>query len=322
VGAVVALMSANAYAHVGRIFPGESEERALGAVAVAAVLGGMLGSWIAQRASAFAIARYGWRFEIVRDNLMIGMAAVILALVPVAIALSRRMRAPEAATEGPVERPGFRTALLWIREDSQLLGMALLVVAAGVADTVGKYLFYWLVSEQFQPDPAAGRTLYFATFYAWLNGASLLMLAFGASRVIRRVGLVVALASLPLALFLGTAFLTLNTVLVVMYALRVVDGAMHSALYDPAVERLHLSVQDSRRRIVRPILSGLVARSGEGIGAVVVLALVFGVHVSLRQMLWLYLAVLVGWVLAAVSLGARLRQAPSADGQTVLSSNM
>jgi ATP/ADP translocase len=98
-----------------------------------------------------------------------------------------------------------------------------------------------------------------------------------------------------MALSLGTAFLTLNTVLVVMYVLRIVEAAMHASLYDPALERLHLGIVESRRRLARPVLSGLVARSGEALGAVLVLLLSFGLHVSLRQMLWLYLVVLLAW---------------------------
>lgn len=46
----------------------------------------------------------------------------------------------------------------------------------------------------------------------------------------------------------------------------------------------------------------LVARVGEGLGALVILLLTFGLGISLRHLLWLYLAVLLTWVWVVLSL--------------------
>jgi MFS family permease len=294
VGALAAIVGVNASAHVARLFP-EDKEKGFRYVALGVVLGGVLGSWAANRGAGLVIERLGWPFTVVRDNLMIATGLVLLLGIPLVVLIDRWAEPAPAAAPGGRPAVALRTVLAWIREDGRLARMGLLILVAGVADTAGKYLFYWLVSEQFQPDPATGRTLYFATFYLWLNLASLTMLAFGTSQVIGRLGLGAALLALPAALSLGTAALAVHTLLIVMYVLRVVEGALQTSLYGPGVDHLYVRLEDSRSELVRPVLNGLVARVGEGLGAVLILVLTFGLHVPLRAMVWVYLVVLLGW---------------------------
>jgi hypothetical protein len=314
VGALVALLGANAYGHVFRLYAEGQRERASIYVTAAIVAGGLLGSLIAGGAASFMFDAFGWRFELVRDNLLVGMAVILLLQIPVVLAIERAA-GPQARVAGPASEDGGSTGGLrqtWrlIQRDHMLARLSILLLVGGAADTFLKYLFYWLVSEGTKPSPQTGRTLYFATFYLWLNTASLLMLLLGTGRVLRRFGLTFALLSAPLAVVFGAASLAITTVLIVMYALRVVESTLHSTLYDPGLDQVYLGLDERRATVVRPVMNGLVSRLGEGAGAVVVLALTFGAGFGLKAMIGVFLAVVIGWIAAAVSLRTAVAPSP------------
>lgn len=307
VGGLVALLGANAFGHVFRMHSEGERERAALYVTAAIVAGGVLGSLIAGSSSSFMFGAFGWRFELVRDNLLVGMAVILLLQIPVVLAIDRlagpRPTIPASDLQRSEPEPGgLKHALRLIRTDPTLARVSTLLFVGGAADTFLKYIFYWLVSEGTTPSPQTGRTLYFATFYLWLNTASLLMLLLGTGRLLRRFGLTFALLSAPLAVVFGAASLAVTTVLALMYALRVVESTLRSTLYEPGLDQLYLGMDERRADLVRPVLNGLVSRFGEGAGAVVVLALSFGAGVSLKAMIGVFLAVVLGWIAAAFSL--------------------
>jgi AAA family ATP:ADP antiporter len=234
---------------------------------------------------------------------MLAMVLPLLAQVPAIRAIARR-RGEGVAPAAIARRAAgsLREAWSLVRGEPMLLRFGLVVLVGGVADTLLKYAFYWLVSVQTSPAMASGRTLYFTSFYLWVNGLSLLVLVFGSARIIRRWGLLFALLSLPLAVALGTASLAVTTVLAVMYVLKVVESALHTTLYEPGLDHLYLAVDDETSRRARPFLSGLLARLGEGAGAVLVLVLNFGFGISLRGLIGVLLAVLLAWVAGVLAL--------------------
>lgn len=302
-GTVSVVLVANAFGHVHSSLRAGEREKAVGYVAAAALAGGLAGSWLAGRSASWLLA-HGWRYEAVRDNLMLAMAVALL-LKASALPLIRPREHAEPPAPAGRARPDLPRALAWIRSDPYLRGLTVLVLVTGVADTMMKYLFYWFVSEQ--TSASGGRTLYFAGFYVWLNAASLFMMAFGTERVIRRHGLRLALLSLPVALVFGAASLAVSLALIVMYGLRVVEGAFRSALYEPGLERLYLRIPDDRFGVLRPVLSGLTGRAGEGLGAVLVMSLALALAPSLRTMVGFYLLVLLAWAGVVMALWRRVR---------------
>jgi AAA family ATP:ADP antiporter len=305
-GAVSVVLGANAFGHVHASLPTSAREKAIGLVAAGAVVGALGGSWLAGRWAAWLLGQ-GWRYEAVRDNLLIGMAAALLLKAAALPFVRPRERDPGESKLEAHQRISLWQSLGWIRSDPTLSALAVLVVVTGIADTMLKYLFYWFVSERTSGHD--GRTLYFAGFYVWVNAATLLMMAFGTDRIVRRYGLRLALLSLPAALVLGTVPLVFSLALVVMYVTRIVESALRSAFYEPGLERLYLRMPEDRFAVLRPVLSGLGGRVGEGLGAALVVLLVFALQPSLRAMVGFYFVLLVTW--GGVVLGVWRRMKPA-----------
>jgi len=269
-----------------------------------------------------AMRNLGLRFEIARDLLILSMGIVILSILPV-IAVIDKLCCRIFNETGFIHpqdelyliysdlgKSNFRNAIQWIVSDKRIMRMAVIITMRGVAETVLVYLFYWLVTEQ---TPAAnGRTLFFADFYILLNAGTLLILLMGTNRLIDRYGLVFSLAALPVALFLGSLYLILNTAMVVVYILRIVDRAVVQSFYFQGEDRLLLEVDESRAPYVRPILQGLAVRVGRGLGAALILILALGIGVSLFQMAAFMAVILLIWIAAVLSLRRFYRKTSSA----------
>ncbi len=307
VGALATLLSANVLSSVQRVFPAEERERGVAALPLAFALGGLVGSLAASEGAAWLMLRFHWRYELVRDHLMIATAACFLLQVPVVLAIERRFP-PLRATDAPPPRPNLRSALRRVFATRLTSGIAAVVLLGGAADTLLAYGFYWLVSLQVGYEN--GRTLYFATFYAWLNGVNLALLAFGTPRLIRRFGLGFALVSLPLAAAAGASVLALHAVVTVMYALRIATTSLRSALYEPALNRVLVAIPAGEGGPTR-LLRGLVPRVGEALGAVVALVFSLVPALDVRALALLLVALLLAWAAAAVALRPAL---PPRDG--------
>lgn len=305
VGALATLLSANVLSGVLRVFPPSERAQGAGALPFAFALGGLLGSLLAGEGAAWLMTRFHWGYEVVRDHLMIAMAICFLCQIPIVLAVERRYP-PRGDPDPPAAAPGLGDALRRLFANRLTAGIAAVVLLGGVAETLLAYGFYWLVS--LHVGYQNGRTLYFATFYAWLNGVNLVLLAFGTPRLIQRFGLGFALVTLPLSAAGGTAVLAIHVTVTVMYALRVGTTSLRSALYEPAFNRVLVTIPAGETGPTR-LLRGLVPRVGEALGALV--ALVFSIvpGLGVRALVLLLVGVLLAWAAAAAGLGRRIRQA-------------
>ncbi len=308
VGILAALLGASAFATLLLRLPAEEQERGLIWGAVGFASGGLLGSLLARSSAVWMTRAFAWPYPVVRDNLLLPMALLLL----VQAGLSARGGPPQtgAARARAVRAGGWADLHGLVREPIARLA-AVLVLAGGASDTLLKYLFYWVISEQ---TPAAGgRTLLFADFYLWVNGANLFVLALGSSRLIRRVGLAMALATLPLALAFGTAALAFQSAVVIVYAVRVVESSLHAALYDPSLDRLFRGLRGDAIEPVRGLLKGAVPRLGEGGGALLVIAARHLLGAGLPGLLAVFAGLIAAWLAGIGTLGRLLRRSAGAE---------
>lgn len=319
-GAVATVFAPNIKNTVYRLFKAGGRTKALAFSTASLVLGGLIGSSFASVVIPFIMRSLDLRYELARDSLILGMGVVILFAIPVILIIDRRFpeeryaRHEEAMKEdmAPVyqglSRANLRIATRWIALDAKLRRMAALVLVRGIAETTLLYLFYWLVTEQ--TAFSHGRSIFFANFYIVLNASTLMLLVFAANRFIKRFGLILTLLLLPCALFLGTSYLIVQTIMVVTYILRITDGALEQSLYGQGIDWMMLEVDESRAPVVRPLLQGLAVRVGRSMGAVFILVLALGFGISSTQMAVYYLLVIAIWIMIALSLRSQLRTKP------------
>jgi len=311
-GGLGAVLKPSIKSTVYRLFQRQEQTKALALTTAAVILGGLLGAWFAGWFAPAVMLRFDLRYELARDSLFLLMGILMLFTIPVIMIISRITHAdktsqafhsdqedPDIVTPSLV-KASLKNAFRIIRGSPKLKRMTSLISITGIAESIMLYLFYWLVTVQVPI--TAGRTLFFADFYIWLNAWTLLFLVFGTNRLINRFGLIFALAFMPVALLLGSAFLLYQTVIAAIYGLRIIYSSLEQSLYGQGLDRMILEVDEQDVRSVRPVLHGLVIRIGRAVGALLVLLLAQGAGISFNQLTVVFMLILVIWLGIALSL--------------------
>jgi len=311
-GALGAALKPNLKSTVYRLFQRQEQAKALALTTAAVILGGLLGAWFAGWFGPALMLRFDLRYELARDSLFLLMGVLVLLMIPVIMIISRITRTDKTLqafrsdqedldiVTPSMGKASLRNAFRIIWDNPKLKRMASLISITGIAESIMLYLFYWLVTEQVPI--TAGRTLFFADFYIWLNAWTLLFLVVGTNRLINRFGLIFALAFMPVSLFLGSAFLLYQTVIAAIYGLRIIYSSLEQSLYGQGLDRMILEMDEQDVRSVRPVLHGLAVRLGRGLGALLVLLLALGAGISFSLLTVVFMLILVIWLGIALSL--------------------
>ncbi len=161
------------------------------------------------------------------------------------------------STPNPIHRRRY----LWL-----LGSVGLLTAVAGV---LIEFQFYWSVSESVRDERAFLR--FFAAFYTWLNGASLLVQVAVTPFLQRRLGIHGSLLILPAALASGALVLALNASLPIRAGLRVVEGGLKSSVHRSNWEQAYLPLTGPLRLRAKLLVDGLVSYFGQGLAAAALL---------------------------------------------------
>jgi AAA family ATP:ADP antiporter len=301
-------------------------DRGLTVFAGATYGGGLLGGVLATGANGWLQGHLHLPFDVARDHLMLPMALVLISLVPIArgkAAAGSTHDAPLAATpasaisghigptpavtaaaEGANPPGGLGLALRLLTGDADARAVTTSFVFASAAAIGLEALFFWILTAQTNGDSGYVRLL--ATMALWINGASLLLAAGGASRIIRRLGLAVTVMLVPASLFVGTGYLLVATMLTVMLTIRVVKDSLSGGLYEPASERLLVRLQGDHYPQQRPVFD-VASRAGTGLGALLVLILTLVFHAPVRVLVGVVVALHLAWFATLVPLVRRAR---------------
>jgi hypothetical protein len=156
------------------------------------------------------------------------------------------------------------------------------------------YLFKLVAKERFAPDELGP---FFARYYALLNALALIIQLFVAQRVVRRMGVVGALAVLPVLLFGGGAGVTLaGGALGLVLLTKGADGTLRHSLHRVASELLYLPLPAEVRDRSKSLLDAVFVRGAQALTAGGILlcaqlelqsARFYGIVVAATSAVWL-----------------------------------
>lgn len=140
---------------------------------------------------------------------------------------------------------------------------------------------------------------FFGAFTFWAGAASLLLQWLLTSRVLRQLGLAFALFVVPVALTLGSfGYLTFGTLAAVV-TLRGLDQVLRYSIDRPTVELLYLPLPPEHTFQVKAFIDTVIWRLGDGIAAFTIIVFGFALAWTPRQVTWVNLTLLAGWLVAA-----------------------
>jgi len=152
-----------------------------------------------------------------------------------------------------------------------------------------------------------------ADFYFWVNGVSLALQLFVVSRVLRYLGVRVALFVLPVVALVGYASLAVAPVLAWFARVKIAENALDYSLQNTTRQALFLPVTKSAKYKAKAVIDGFVVRFGDVLSAGAV-GLGAAIGLSTRGFALLNVALTALWLLVVVALGRAHRRLAKTDG--------
>lgn len=302
VGIFGVLAPAQVWTLANEVLTTRQAKRLFGLVGSGAIAGFICGGYLTRHLVG--------RFD--AESVLLAMAALLLICVALVVVLFRQQAAavaepaPDTGAEGS---PGtaarasgadhsLTETIRLIRSSSYLRAIAAVICLSSIATTTANWQFEAFTQARFAMDKnAIGRFL--GDFYFYAGIACLLVQLLMTSRFLRAFGIGPALFVVPLALLGGSATVLFYGTLWSAIVLRGSDQVLRYSIDKSTVELLYLPLSASIKLPVKAFIDTVVWRLGDGLSGVAVLVFATWGGLSPRQVSWLNMAVIVGWVVAA-----------------------
>jgi len=275
----------------------EQGKRLFAVVGIGSSLGAVFGARVA-RALFGVVGLWG---------LMLAAAVILLGSLGLTALASRAFerQAPSPPARAPLARAG---GFALLARDRYLQLIALLVVVLNLVNTTGEYVLdrSLLASVVGQPAAAgaAAIALFKARYFQWVNIASVALQLFAVSRVMRYLGMRVALLVLPLVALGGYGLMAFVPLLSIAFATKVAENSVDYSLQNTARQALFLPTSREAKYQAKVAIDTFLVRSGDVLAALVVW-LGIHLHAPLRTFALLNVAFAAAWIVLAWRLAAR-----------------
>ncbi len=262
-GLIGAVLVPQFWAFAGGLFTVTQGRRLLGPIASAGVIGGFAGSGLA----AVAV-----RMMPTRQLLVVAGAIFLVAAGRILTTRVGDDPINGTALETEKKESMFsKDAMADVRRDPFVLRIAGLVTLSTATVLALDYLFKWSVAESVAPE-RLGR--YLATYYAVVNGVSLVMQLFVGGALVRRLGVTSAALVTPMLLTgASVAVAAFGGAHRAVMVAKGADGALRHSVHRITTELVYLPVNAATRARVKPFIDGALARFAQAVTACFLLAM-------------------------------------------------
>jgi AAA family ATP:ADP antiporter len=277
-------------------------KRLFGLVGSGAISGSIFGGFLIR----MLVSRFN------TESVLLGMALLLALCIPI-VMLSFRARAA-AAAEGETDPEGgtpngaggrdqegdlgFLASLRLVGSTPYLRAIAAVVCLSSLVTTTANWQFEAIVQAWFLMDKNA-IARFLGDFYFYAGLGCLVFQLLMTSRLLRHFGIGPALFVVPLALLGGSASVLAWGTLWAAIVLRGSDQLLRYSIDKPTVELLYLPVATNLKLSVKSFVDTVIWRLGDGLSGVIVLVLATWAGFSARQVSWVNIVFIFGWMVAA-----------------------
>jgi HEAT repeat protein/MFS family permease len=260
--------------------------RLFGIISSGGVIGGIAGPAAASGLLAILPLKY---------LLLLSSSAFAGALLALLI-----FRNPERASESADRRRGRHVTLANAFRETPFLGRVAAVVSLSTATFLGiDYLFKFTLTRAL---PSAQIAAFIAHYYLVLNVLSLVV-QLASSGLVRRLGLVAALAPTPILLMVGAliAFTTGGTLPGVL-VVKTLDGGLRYSLHRVTGELMYLPLPSATRQRTKALVDGGLGRISQAVTGAALLAIGGSSVVGARTLAVFVVVLAALWVATVVTM--------------------
>jgi len=273
-------------------------KRVFGMVGGGAVAGGIFAGFVSKTMAK----RFG------TESLLLAMAVLVFICAGLVILVWRSSRvqvddSQETAAGSDKTAPrNLLESLRLLFSSPYLRSIAVVICISSLITTLTKWQFL-AIAQQFlvKKDVMA---IFFGDFYFYAGILGLLFQLLLTARVLRRFQIGTALFVLPVIVLLGSAGLLALGTLGAAVALMGSDQILRYSLDKSTTELLYLPIATRIKLQVKWLIDTVIWRLGDGLSGLIVLIFATWLHLPARQMSWIVLLLVSGW-LVAVSVARR-----------------
>jgi len=229
---------------------------------------------------------------------------------------AERTAVPESDTEEKQEEViggGLLDGVVHVLRSPYLLGLAALI---GLFAIVSTFLYFHLIAivEEVMVGDDAGQTRLFAVMEVAVQSLTLLTQVFLTGRILKWIGVGLALAFLPLVSMVGFGILATAPIIVVVVVFQVLRRASNFAIQRPAREVLYTVIPRADKYKAKNFNDTFVYRAADQVGAWSYTAMGW-LGIGLSGLAFAMLPVSAVWLLLALWLGRKYHASGAASPQ-------
>jgi AAA family ATP:ADP antiporter len=266
-------------------------KRVFGMVGGGAVAGGIFAGFL----SKFMAKRFG------TESLLLAVTALVFVCTWLVIAVWQRGQVDDGTQEtgggsGKTAPRNILDSMRLLFGSAYLRAIAAVICLSSLITTLTKWQFL-AISQHFlvKKDVMA---IFFGDFTFYVGILGLLFQLVLTARFLRRFHLGTALFVLPFTVLLGSVGLLALGTLGAAVALMGSDQILRYSLDKSATELLYLPITTRVKLQVKGFIDTVIWRLGDGLSGLTVLIFATWLHVPARQMSWVVLALVSGWLMA------------------------
>ena len=314
VGVFNVMVPAQFWSFANDIYTVEQGKRLFAIVAFGASSGAVVGSWITRQ----NIESLG-----LGNLLLMSGGLLLVALAITAIVERRESRQAREQNVAPQEEPlpeGNAFSLVW--RSRYLLLIAFLMLFLNWVNSTGEYILSDMVKAAIEKQADSSGLVgaarsewveesiggFYASFFGVVNVIALLMQLFLVSRIIKYIGVRVALLILPCIALGGYALLFAIPLLGVVRWAKTAENATDYSLLNTIRQALFLPTTREEKYKAKQVIDTFFMRAGDVAAAVVVGVGVGALGLSGRQFALVNLGLVVVWLVLAIRIGREYRR--------------
>jgi ATP:ADP antiporter, AAA family len=266
--------------------------------------GGGIAGWIF---SGFLAKTMAKRFG--TESLLLAMTLFVLICAGLVILVWRSGRELARDTQGTAggsnetASRNLAASLQLLVASPYLRAIAAVIWVSSLVTTLTGWQFS-AIGQQFFVSNKDAMAIFFGDFNFYAGILGLLFQLLLTARFLRRFGIGTALFVLPVIVFLGSAGVLVFGTLGSVVALKGCDQVLRYSVDRSTAELLFLPIPARVKLHVKWFIDTVIWRLGDGLSGVIVLIFVAFLHFSPRQISWIVLLLVSGW-LVAVSVARR-----------------
>lgn len=311
IGVFSLMVIAQFWAYANDIYTPEAGKRLFAVIAFGASGGAVVGSWLA-----------GHLIQTIGVNALLLAAAAVLATSLALFNLIDRLgaadRAAHPAAAGAEAPIGGSGAFALVLRNRYLLGMALVILLLNWVNSAGEYILSSIVKHAAEADIAAGRLApadqgkyigaFFADYFQIVNIVGLLLQLFVVARLVKWVGVPVALCVLPVVALGSYGVAALLPSLAIMRWVKTAENSVDYSLMNTVRQMLFLPTTREEKYKAKQVIDTFVVRSGDVLAAATVYLGTTLFAFSVSQFALINVVLVLAWLAASVLTGLEFRR--------------